>query len=52
MTDKIVNADDKYIQRLQEEIARYESERDISKIVSRAEANNPDYIREFYNFPC
>jgi capsular exopolysaccharide synthesis family protein len=47
MTEKIVNADDRYIQRLQEEIAKYESERDISKIVSRSEANNPDYIRQF-----
>jgi uncharacterized protein involved in exopolysaccharide biosynthesis len=47
MTEKIVNADDIYIKRLQEEIARYESKRDISKIVSSAESNNPDYIAEF-----
>ncbi len=47
MTEKIVNADDIYIKRLQEEIAKYESQRDISRIVSRAEANNPDYIVQF-----
>ncbi len=47
MTEKIVNADDIYIKRLQEEIAKYESQRDISRIVSRAEASNPDYIVQF-----
>ncbi|HEX2865974.1 MAG TPA: polysaccharide biosynthesis tyrosine autokinase [Ignavibacteriales bacterium] len=43
VAQKIVSGDDLYIKELQQEIARKEAQLDISKVVSSAEAQRPEY---------
>ncbi|MCU7495109.1 MAG: polysaccharide biosynthesis tyrosine autokinase [Ignavibacteria bacterium] len=43
VAQKIVSGDDLYIKELQQEIAKKESQLDISKIVSSSEAQRPEY---------
>jgi len=49
LTEKIVNSSDMYIQKLQEEIAKLESARDISIIVSRDATNKFEYEQQIEN---
>lgn len=43
VAEKIVKGDDLYIKELQQEIAKKEAQLDISKVVSSAEAQRPEY---------